>query len=389
MSGKVERDTVIKFCNFVSDDAIDRNGNFGLVRKQLENGNYRIMQTSGRDISVKRDNFEIVKIDLNENVENGVVLVFPPSTGRTGIKPVAVPLPDFPYEVMHPAMGPFTWDFEKMVFPPEMMKIHIRYMDVDNLLTTKEITLLQQKIVEFQCMIDMFEKFDENPTLKTLANEMANQRQDDFKLTLRFMKCRYNNEIRRIYCVKNFGWEIPKRLQTYDDPEDYAAELPASVYWYDGASNGGIENTFMRFTKKEGDDFRGAVVFDLSTQKFKLDQFKSIREEHDFDKVKTVRDFQNYIVKIQVNAGEHPSNPWSDTVLEMFGDYGKQQMKIVRDVEEAMARLAHDDPEKWKRIQDESAAKKKEQVAEKTENEKKQRLKDKIKEKRLKRTGLR
>ena len=64
-------------------------------------------------------------------------------------------------------------------------------------------------------------------------------------------------------------------------------------------------------------------------------------------------------------------------------------MKIVRDVDEAMARLAHDDPEKWKRIQDESAAKKKEQVAEKTENEKKQRLKDKIKEKRLKRTGLR
>jgi hypothetical protein len=272
-------------------------------------------------------------------------------------------------------------------------------MNVEILLTKKEIKLLMKNIVVMQRMVDMFK----NQTLQTLEDYAKNtspesndpddmfinfnSRRDDLKLSLRFMKCRYNNEIRRTYCVRNFGWELPKRLQTYDAPEDYAAELPASVYWYDGASNGGIENTFMRFSKKEGDDFRGAVVFDLSTQRFKLDQFKCIREEIDFDKVKTVRDFQNYIVQIQVKSGEHPSDPRTETVLNMFGDYGKEQMKLVNKITEAMAKLAHDDPEQWKEIQEKSAARKTKEAAEKFEAEKKQRLKDKIKQKRLERQG--
>ena len=107
----IARDTVIKFCNFTGENS-DQNGKYGLVRKRLDDGRYRIMQTSGRDLAVKLENFDVQKLDLNTPVENGVVLVFPPSTGKTGTKPVAIPLPDFPHEVSLNGMTPFEWNID-------------------------------------------------------------------------------------------------------------------------------------------------------------------------------------------------------------------------------------------------------------------------------------
>jgi hypothetical protein len=404
MSETIARDTVIKFCNLVSDDATDPNGKFGLVRKQLVDGSYRIMQTSGRDISVKRENFEIVDIDLNKNVENGVVLIFPPSTGRTGTNVIAVPLSDFPHEVMHPGMTPYEWDFEKLLLPPKMYESPDeetcpRFINPDVLLTKKEMKKLKKYITEYQICIDAqfnkkceCEDQDHCQEIDPENRDFLNKNKKELKLTLRYMKCRYNNEIRRSYCNRNFGWELPKRLQTYDGPEDYAAQLPASVYWYNEASNGGIENTFMRFAKQEGDDFRGAVVFDLSYQKFKLKEFNSITDGGcgmpSFEHVKTLKDFQNYIVKIQVvGSGEHPSNPWSDDLLNNFPG-GQKIAKQCRESCEALAKLAEEDPEYWESIKEKVAARKAVKAAETADADKKQKLRDKIREKRLQRQGL-
>ena len=111
----VQRDTVVKFCNLTD---LNKNGKYGLYRKKLGDGRHRIMQTSGSDLSVKRENFEVYELDLNQEITNGVVLVFPPSTGKTGTKPVAVPLPDFPHEVSANGMLPHEWG--DRVLPAEL-----------------------------------------------------------------------------------------------------------------------------------------------------------------------------------------------------------------------------------------------------------------------------
>ena len=105
---EIQRDTVVKFCNLTGENS-NQNGKYGLYRKKLGNGRHRIMQTSGCDLAVKRENFEVHELDLNQEITNGVVLVFPPSTGKTGTKPVAVPLPDFPHEVSANGMLPHEW----------------------------------------------------------------------------------------------------------------------------------------------------------------------------------------------------------------------------------------------------------------------------------------
>ena len=94
MSSVIKRDTIIKFRN-LSGEHVEQNGKYGLVRKQLDDGRYRIMQTAGHDRAMHRINCEVQDIDLNAIDENGVVLVFPPSTGKTGINPVAILLPEF------------------------------------------------------------------------------------------------------------------------------------------------------------------------------------------------------------------------------------------------------------------------------------------------------
>merc|ERR1712127_862283 len=100
-----------------------------------------------------------------------------------------------------------------------------------------------------------------------------------FKVMQRFIRCRYNNGIRQRYCADKFGWEKPARLQLCNGPEEHAAQIPAVVHWHNKAATKGIENTFMRFSKEEGDNFLGAVVFDLSYKKFNPVESNKIRQD--------------------------------------------------------------------------------------------------------------
>lgn len=296
MDKPIERDTVVKLCNFTAEFA-NQNGKYGLVRKQLDDGRYRIMQTSGHDRALSTDKFEVLDIDLNTKVENGVVLVFPPSTGKTGTKPIAVPLQDFPHEVSGGGMDPeFTG--HGILLPPDLSSA--RMVDRDCLLNEKEME-----------------------TLKWYKNEFKFNK--GFENMGRFVKSRYNNLLRQNYCVEHFGWGRPARMQTVDCKEDFDNEVPASVYWHDGSATTGIENTFMRFMRKDGDCIRGAVVFDLSFQKLKIEKFNPRFHRPggwDFSKVKTLGDFQKYIVDISVNAGEHPSNPYMTNLVSALSSNG-------------------------------------------------------------------
>jgi len=340
MTKPIKRDTVVKLCNF-EGDLSNENGKYGLVRKQLDEGYYRIMQTSGHDRRVSIDNFKILDIDLNTNVENGVVLVFPPSTGKTGTRPIAVPLPDFPHEVSGGGMDP-DHQGPGLLLPPDLN--NIRMVNGDVLLNKKEMeTLKGYKTL----LVDAYE----NPLFAAYSEskmdydaELAGKlpkgkdSKKEFKNMGRFVKSRYNNMLRQNYCVEQFGWGKPARMQAVDSKEDFDAEVPASVYWYDGSASTGIENTFMGFMRKEGDCIRGAVVFDLSFQKLKIEKFSPFFHRPggwDFGKVKTLGDFQKYIVDISVNAGEHPSNPYVKNLMSELmsssGDGDKSAKERIKE----------------------------------------------------------
>jgi len=384
----IARDTVIKFCNFTGENS-DQNGKYGLVRKRLDDGRYRIMQTSGRDLAVKLENFAVHKIDLDTPVENGVVLVFPPSTGKTGTKPIAIPLPDFPHEVSSNGMTPFEWsiDIVDMLLPEEL--ITPRIIDGISVLTKKELKQLKEQLG----FMDSYE----NPYFRQIIGAASDEKLDlikdhpeEWKWTHRFVRCRYNNAVRQKWCVKNLGWELPNRMQVCEDPDYYAAQIPQAVYWHDQAQKTGIENSFMRFVRQPGDDHRGAVVFDLSYKKLRpKDCTKFARDDtkkhNEFEGVKTLGDFQDYIVRTSVNGGAHPSNPWMDNLMEsmMPADF---DMNNMNEIMKKMSMMQDENPEEWKRIKKEAEQDKENKRQNATASEKKRLLKEKINQKRSERS---
>ena len=156
-----------------------------------------------------------------------------------------------------------------------------------------------------------------------------------------------------------------------------------------------------------GDSFKGTVVFDFSYKKLKPEEAEKhmikAHQEHpelkypmnkidvmitEFGRVKTLGDIQDYIVKFSVYYGHHPSNPWMDEAKNGFlGGVWEQIMnKAEKKKSDAkngvLMKKAEscDDPKKERGSAEEAV--------EKLEaDEKKQRLKEKIREKRLKRQG--
>ena len=59
------------------------------------------------------------------------------------------------------------------------------------------------------------------------------------------------------FLLKNFGWELPKRLQICENPDYYAAQIPQAVYWHDEAQKTGIENSFACNSNLVGSRYRG------------------------------------------------------------------------------------------------------------------------------------
>ena len=209
-------------------------------------------------------------------------------------------------------------------------------------------------------------------------------------------------------------------MQICNGPNEYAAQIPAVVYWHDVAEKKGIENTFMRLPKKKGDSFTGAVVFDFSYRKLRpeeAEKFKIKADDHpelrdlinlnnhsEPELGKTLGDIQNFIGKVSVDAGRHPSDPWIDeAITKGFLKDNVGELAQLKNI----ASLKKNNPEKWERVmikeQEKIDAengtfmekedlcddpKKGKKSVEKSEaDEKKQRLKDKIREKRLKRQG--
>jgi len=386
----IARDTVIKFCNFSGENS-DQNGKYGLVRRRLDDGRYRIMQTSGRDLAVKLENFDVQKIDLNTPVENGVVLVFPPSTGKTGTKPIAIALPDFPHEVSSNGMTPFEWniDIVDMLLPPELMTPRI--IDEKYWLTKKEMKQLKAHLDHMDTYEDPYARKVIEAGLSAENLDFIKDNPEEWKWTHRFVRCRYNNAVRQKWCMKNFGWELPKRLQICENPDYYAAQIPQAVYWHDEAQKTGIENSFMRFVRQPGDDHRGAVVFDLSYKKLRpkdCTKFagNDIDKLNEFEGVKTLGDFQDYIVRTSVNAGAHPSNPWMDNLLEsmMPADF---DMNNMNEIMKKMSIIQDENPEEWKRIKKECEKDKENKKQNASASEKKRLLKEKINQKKSERLG--
>ena len=186
----------------------------------------------------------------------------------------------------------------------------------------------------------------------------------------------------------------------------------------------------MRLAREKGDSFIGAVVFDFSYKKLRpeeAEKYKIRADDHpehrdlinmtnhldpDFELGNTLGDIQDYIVKISVDHGSHPSNPWMDEAIDNGFLGGREMTNDMGEMLKNIALLQEHDPEAWEQIMKISKKKKSDAenevfmkkaelcddlkkaresadgAVEKLEaDEKKQRLKDKIREKRLKRQG--
>lgn len=366
----IRRDTVVKFCNaaFFGPN-YKYNGRYGLVRNQIHDGIYRIMQTSGRDRSVKKDYFEVQEIDLNTPVQNGVVLVFPPSTGKTGTKPTAIPLPDFPHEFM--ATGDTPHDNLMLVktavcLMPEMLRTE-RIMMEKYMLNDREMRNLKAFVNSLDSLVDS--------KTGVLKEDFTKDCAEIWNWAHRFVRCRYNNMIRRNWCIKNLGWEKPLALMVYEDPENcsFRTQPTQAVYWYDEAAKNGIDNTFLCFHNRNapGEEIRGAVIFDFSCKKMSPKENNKLEAERwkdsfnellnfysDFDSVKTLGDFQDFIFRQSVMVGSHPSNPWAGKKhlgsLEDHlrnGDNTAEMNDHLKDLVEKLRRFPEEKPTEWKRVQ--------------------------------------